>query len=137
MENIILNSNKVLNRDYGKYCSDLTFVTAKELNSIEDIWQDNIDIQKIINVRFNGMVKVCIGNFRINQKGTKIFDLSQKPTHYLIRVNWGAPLKGDCFPDIENICDFYNRKASNGGGTGYTYYILGIDYHATPDENLI
>ncbi|MHA1745299.1 MAG: hypothetical protein ACTSWW_04830 [Promethearchaeota archaeon] len=127
MENIKLDNNQFLNRDYGKYNSGLTIISDCELDSN---WNSGEMDSREISKFFDGDVSVVIGKFFVSRKGTKCWD-TKGTDHLLITVDWGGSFNhsrgGSDIPEEDFI--FINRKSSNGGGTGKTYYILPVGYN--------
>lgn len=124
IETIVLDNGKILTNHYGKYEPNLTFVLPQETNLSDFRSTGDGTIDKY----FDGSIKILSGSFRQNAKGTNIFELGlEHPTHILIECDWGGAfnhtrgyLTINKYPEPV----YFRRAASNGGGSGYTYYIF-------------
>ncbi len=131
-------SNYLIKR-FGKYEPDMIFVISKEMEMDDDgkiidplefTYLYNHTLEGM-NVLFNGRVDALVGKFWISKKGNKCFSPCKRSeaSHFLIRVDWGGsfdPTRGnkpDRVKEIENVT-YFCRKASNGGGTGYDYWVV-------------
>ena len=85
-----INAGKVfLNRWYGKYSPQLTLVSKEALDD-EMIQKYAIKFDPAaVGIEFDGSVNsIYSGDFRINAKGTKIFELSLDGKDMLISLGW-------------------------------------------------
>lgn len=87
------------------------------------------------------LLTIIRGQFRVNQKGTKIFDLTVvNKNDVLIVIDWGGaftPTRG-IIPDfLKPQLKYYYRASSNGGGTGYTYLVLPADKTIKISEEIL
>ena len=127
MENIKLENGKYLNRDYGKYRPNLTFISDgpleglgwEECNTVEE-WNVHCDTNPN---------KFLRGQYRKSLKGTDVFDLT-KSGDILLKIDWGGSFnssRGTC--DIpEEDRKYFRRASSNGGGIGNTYIVFSEGY---------
>ena len=137
-------SNYLVKR-FGKYEPDMIFVISKKMEMEVNDNGKIIDpleftylynhILEGMNVLFNGSVDALVGKFWISKKGNKCFSPCEisKASHCLIRVDWGGSFnstRGNKPYEIEEIKDvtYFCHKASNGGGTGYDYWVVPKDF---------
>jgi len=133
-------SNYLVKR-FGKYEPDMIFVISKKMEmevndngkiidplEFTDLYNSTLEN---MNILFNGRVDALIGKFWISKKGNKCFSPCEisKASHFLIRVDWGGSFnstRGNKPYEIEEIKDVthFCHKASNGGGTGYDYWVV-------------
>ena len=133
---ILLDSNKYLVNDYGKYCSGITFIIAPRDIPNYEYFTDR-RLRESLNIFWDGTPSFMYGNYWKSKKGSNCFAPCDKghAKHLLIRLDWGG-----CFnssrgsTEVQNT--LYSRRASsNGGGTGYSYYIIPIDSKNTYSED--
>jgi hypothetical protein len=128
MENIKLDNGRYLNRMYGKYQPNITFLSDTPIENIPSNGEmpDGADWDKAMD---GTVIGIAEGTFFKSKKGTDCFDLDGR-NHVLITVDWGGSFRssrGDCEFLPENMV--YNRKASsNGGGNGYTFIVVPVGY---------
>ncbi len=127
MENIKLDNGKFLNRVYGKYSPNITFISNIELNC-ENLKKIRMDTSVINpNLKFDGIInEIYKGWYRKNAKGTDVFEHDKNGKHFFVCVSWGGAFdssSGKCLtPKVHFL--YYRRASSNGGGTGYNYFIF-------------
>ena len=128
MENIKLDNGKFLNRSYGKYEPNITFVSNKEMEKLP--WEHNKETGKY----FDGNTYSIRGSYRKNGKGTDIFEIGGPTSpHLLLKTSWGGAFntaRGYC--NIPNQLDhflFERRASSNGGGAGNTYRVVKVTWN--------
>lgn len=87
-----------------------------------------------MNIDFDGDVDILLGNYRVSKNGRPVFELT-KPTEAretLIRVYWGGAFnstRGQHRSYAEEVgATYFLRKSSNGGGLGYDYWVLPVEY---------
>ncbi len=138
---VFATNSGFISNDQGKYCSGLTFVLdssfeldkdGKVINPLKYV--EDREITDSFNLDLDGEAKILFGDFWISQKGTPCFR-PKDPTqakHLLVRVNWGG-----CFNrsrgnwgDTAKACGatYFHRASSNGGGSGYDYWVLPVGY---------
>ncbi len=125
MEGFIkLDNGKFLKNDFGKYQPDLCFICPKE----EIVWESKP--KKDFNLG-DGSVDVIRGKFFTSKKGTKCFEIRPDGYHYLIRDDWGGSFnsyRGGVIPNLQGGALYYRRASSNGGGSGYDYCIVPVEW---------
>jgi len=143
MENLKLDNGNILNRDFGKYRSRLVIISDKKIdrlsdldfykNTIEDWTKENKSREEFVkntNIPFNGKIMSVIkGQFRINAKGTKIFDTTKKGD-VLISIDWGGSFNKSRGIEIDKVKDYkyFHHAKSNGGGTGLDWIVVPENY---------
>ena len=83
-----------------------------------------------MNMMWNGKAEVLFGNYHKSQKGNPVLTLCdpEKAKHVLVRVDWEHS-GGMSSASAEAQSSLYFRiAASNGGRTGYDYYILPVGH---------
>jgi len=134
-----INAGKMfLNRMYGKYNPQMTMVSKEYLDS-EVISKFNVSFEPAsVGIEMDGRVSYAyLGDYRVNAKGTKIFELSLKGKDLFVCLDWGG-----CFNDSRgshNVKDakYVFRASSNGGGSGCTFFVLPLDYKQDISEDEI
>ncbi len=135
--------------DTGKYHSGWTLVLPQEWELDENdnpMIPDIYDARKCteltdgMNLDFNAECFVRFGRYRKSTSGKPVFELTdpKDAKHVMITADWGGPFihtRGNHYDDIKEtgVLEF-TRARSNGGGTGYDYYIVPIDYINDPME---
>lgn len=126
---IELNTGKYLQNDYGKYCSNLTYVVSYENIKHYKFKEDNV-LKRTMNVKWDGDPKFMHGKFWKSKKGALCFEPlpEHKATHTIIQLRWGGAW-GGAFDSSSGLTTIPNtlyekRASSNGGGAGYTYYVV-------------
>lgn len=127
---ISLDSGEWLIHKYGKYAPDMTFVVDEDHVNLG--WTEmSVEEKKALNVLWDGSPDYMIGDFWVSKKGTKCFRPKADGKHLLIRNSWGG-----CFDDsrgreedqLKDAAIYKRRAASNGGGSGNTYYVLPVNW---------
>lgn len=135
-ENIILENGSYLSRAYGKYKPNLTFLHEEELENFP--FSTALPSPLEIDGHYIGGLR---GEYFVSKKGTKCFRISPHGREVLYRYTWGgAFLKSRghyAGPDKVPQMIYFRRASSNGGGNGYTYFILPVGYiHTIREEDL-
>lgn len=131
---------------FGKYCPKVTIVSSDTRFLQEDRKGKYLDIRDLFGEKnpdyqkyFDGDVYSINGQFRVNLKGNKVFDLT-KSGHVMYAVIYGGSGNtGRGYPVTANACGkqaylssfLKNYKfpykvdgRSNGGGQGIYYYVV-------------
>ena len=117
----LTNGEELINR-YGKYQPNLTFLINEKNASM--VWEN---VPKEINIKFDGDPLTLPGDFWVSRKGTNCFRPNPNGKHILVRVDWGGcfiSTRGDEYEDTKPLALFAKRASSNGGGTGYNFYVF-------------
>jgi len=144
MEKILLNNGKYLVRDYGKYRSGLVWIFPIDPD-VEDVFSYDIRekekdlIDKILlQIPYDGrVVGVYRGEFRINKKGTRVFEFSKNGKDLLIKIDWGGSFDNTRGVEIDKVENYkyYRHASSNGGGTGYDWLVVPENFSNTLSED--
>lgn len=142
-ENCFETEKSFIINQFGKYMPNMIFLIRKEFEEQEN-WFGNLEavdpleykcipeITENMNVNFNGTTKVLFGEFWISKnKGTHCFRITpqSEAKHILIRVDWGGASNTRGNSDGKEYNPLYFRHApSNGGGTGYDYWVFPKNY---------
>jgi len=127
MENLKLTNGTYLSRLYGKYAPNIILISNSPDEELKD---DSVMLLlKQKQISFDGSIFWCIkGDFRINKKGNRVFQIDGNGSFILVGISWGGSFNdttGSC--NIPNMPSVYHRRASsNGGGLGKTYYVIKI-----------
>ena len=133
---ILLDSNKYLVNDYGKYCSGITFIIAPRNIPNYEYFKDR-RLQESLNILWDGTPSFMYGNYWKSKKGSNCFAPCDKghAKHLLIQLDWGGSFNSSRgSSEVQNTL-YFRRASSNGGGTGYSYYIIPIDSKNTYSED--
>lgn len=116
--------------EYGKYKPNLTFINSTPFLQWEDKKAGDFNLP-------HGSISVIKGDFFISKKGTKCFKVKNNGRHLIIRDGWGGAFesyRGGTLPDNQL---YYRRASSNGGGTGYDYAVVPVDWvYGLSEEDL-
>ena len=122
-----LTNGEVLCNRFGKYQPNLCFVLNEEGAQLG--WDDKIPN---LNLEFDGDLDYIPGDFWVSKKGTHCFRPKKDGKHILLRVNWGGcfvSTRGCEYEEVKPLAIFSRRAGSNGGGTGYNFYIFDKNFH--------
>lgn len=133
---------------YGKYNPGMTieFSTTFIRTFKEDGYQ--VDTQYLcpyeyikcpeltdgMNMDWNADVKVLFGRFRTSKTGKPVFAITDpiEAHDVLVRADWGGAFSSTRgqYREYEGAkaATYFHRASSNGGGTGYDYYVLPVDF---------
>lgn len=124
---------------YGKYQPNISFVLAKDFDGDPLTYRTDAPTRDMIAGLGLGFgtsesgVSVLFGDFWSSKAGKPHFrpKSPQNATHVIVRANWGGfnhPHTRGAWDAPEDAA-YFRRASSNGGGTGYDYYILPIGYY--------
>lgn len=140
-EKVFATSSGFIFNNTGKYRPGLTFVLdssfeldkdGKVVNPIQFI--EDREVTDSFNLDLDGKAEILFGDFWKSQKGAPCFRPKdpQQAKHLLVRVDWGGCFNrhrgfyGDAV--IERGATYFRRASSNGGGSGYDYWVLPVGY---------
>ena len=124
---------------YGKYLPGISFVLHKGFDGDPLEYRNDPPTKKMVanmGISFGTVesgVSVLFGDFWLSKAGKPHFrpKSSQTATHVLLRADWG----GFSYPGTRGRWSapdgvaYFRRASSNGGGTGYDYYVVPVGYH--------
>lgn len=127
---------------FGKYRPNITFIVpkvydldknGKPINPLHYV--EDREVTDNMNLDFDGSASFIFGDFWRSKKGSACFrpKSPMKAKHLLIRVDWGGCFnshRGNYSDDIRSIDGvlYFRRASSNGGGSGYDYWVLPVGY---------
>lgn len=118
---IKLDDGKYLLKHYGKYNTDLLIISSSPEINWSRVSNDSLNLS-------DGNISEIIGNFFKTKKGSLSFEITVSGSHKLLRDNWGGCFNSYRGETLPNDGLYYCRKSSNGGGTGYDYCVVDIDW---------
>lgn len=143
----VIETNKtfVINA-YGKYRPNISFVLHKGFDGDPLEYRRDVPTKEMIanmGISFGTSesgVSVLFGDFWLSRSGKPHFrPKSYKlATHVIIRADWG----GFSYPGTRGAWSapdgvaYFRRASSNGGGTGYDYYVVPVGYRLIHDEEM-
>ena len=141
-----MTNGDFLIQNYGKYCSGLGIIVPKGDSHIGPYGQDQCIrlFQETDNKNksdFNlgeGPLDSLRGKFFVSKKGTKLFKVDPNGPHLLLRDDWGGAFnsyRGGKLPTMERGALYYRRASSNGGGTGYDYAVVPVNWKLEISED--
>ena len=144
-EVVLLTNGNYLLKHYGKYNSGLGIIVPKDDNHIGPYGDDKCirifqSPDRLDKVGFNlgsGTLDSIRGEFFVSKKGTKLFRVDPNGPHFLLRDDWGGPFnkyRGNKLPNLDGGALYYKRASSNGGGSGYDYAVLPIEWRLEISE---
>ena len=140
-------NNTLMIADFGKYRPNITFIvpdkwTLDSNGKIESPIRfiSEARLTDNMNIDFNASKEeVLFGETWKSKNGKQMFKITppNKAKSVLIRANWGgafASSRGQSSEYAKNIeVDYFRIASSNGGGAGYDYYIVPVDFIAKRD----
>ena len=123
-----LDNGKFIYKDDGKYRSNLTIISEKEIPN--DAQERATTAYNTDATTFNlpsRVITVVKGKYWVSPKGTHCFEVRGDGAHYLCKEDWGG---GGDRGDINHEPDFlyFRRASSNGGGLGNTWFVIPTNY---------
>ena len=127
---LTLDNGDIIINMFGKYNPDIVFVLKDEYKSyIQEYEPMHNDMRTALNIPWDGEPTVMYGRYWISKKGSPCFTPTSKDmaTHILIKNSWGGAFdhtRGREFDLASSLSEYSRHASSNGGGTGYCYYIM-------------
>jgi len=145
-EKVIETPKSFVVNAYGKYRPNISFVLHKGFDGDPLEYRRDVPTKEMIanmGISFGTSesgVSVLFGDFWLSKAGKPHFrPKSYKlATHVIIRADWG----GFSYPGTRGAWSapdgvaYFRRASSNGGGTGYDYYVVPVGYHLIHDEEM-
>ena len=141
-DKIFYNGNRKFNViDAGKYRSGITIEIPQEWTIDKSRRPENpinyISVTELtdgMNIDFDGDANILLGRYRLSKNGRPVFEITEptKAKDTLVRVGWGGAFnktRGQQGTYAKEVgASFFIRKSSNGGGVGYDYWVLPVDF---------
>ena len=138
-DKVIETAKSFIVNAYGKYNPNISFVLSKYFSGDPLEYRRDTPTKKMVanmGISFGTVesgVSVLFGDFWLSKAGKPHFrpKSSQTATHVLLRADWG----GFSYPGTRGRGSapdgvaYFRRASSNGGGTGYDYYVVPVGYH--------
>lgn len=146
-EKVIETGTSFVVNAYGKYQPNISFVLAKDFGGDPLKYRNDAPAREMIAGMGLGFgtsesgVSVLFGDFWSSKAGKPHFrpKSPQVATHVIVRADWGGfnhPRTRGSRSAPEGAA-YFRRASSNGGGTGYDYYVLPVGYYLiVRDEEL-
>lgn len=145
-DKVIETTKSFIVNAYGKYNPNISFVLDKDFSGDPlEYRRDTPTKEMVANMGIDfgtseSGVSVLFGDFWLSRSGKPHFrPKSYKlATHVIIRADWG----GFSYPGTRGRWSapdgvaYFRRASSNGGGTGYDYYVVPVGYHLIHDEEM-
>ena len=145
-EKVIETPKSFVVNAYGKYLPGISFVLYKGFDGDPLEYRKDAPTKELVantGIRFGTSesgVSVIFGDFWLSKAGKPHFrPKSYKlATHVLLRADWG----GFSYPGTRGAWSapdgvaYFRRASSNGGGTGYDYYVVPVGYRLIHDEEM-
>jgi hypothetical protein len=141
-ESVFEVGNEFLVNKFGKYMPNISFLIPMDFEKDPLEFRGDKPAQDMLrnmNMSWNGNPGVIFGNFWVSKKkgGACFRPLPPKAAkHILVRIDWGG-----CFDSTrgnyggKEIGEIYFRRASsNGGGSGYDYWVFPVGFRRKCDE---
>ena len=128
--------------DFGKYRPNITFIVpktydldknGKPINPLH--YTEDREVTDNMNLDFDGSASFIFGDFWRSKKGGACFRPKNpmQAKHLLVRIDWGGCFnshRGNYADDVKDIDGvlYFRRASSNGGGSGYDYWVLPVGY---------
>lgn len=145
-EKVVETATSFVINAYGKYLPNVSFVLDKDFSGDPLKYRSDAPAREMVSqfgIDFGAPesgVSVLFGDFWSSKAGKPHFRPKsvQVASHVLVRASWGgafARTRGRW--DAPKGAAYFRRASSNGGGTGYDYYVLTVGYHlVVRDEEL-
>lgn len=146
-EKVIETGTSFVVNAYGKYQPNVSFVLAKDFGGDPLKYRSDAPAREMIAGMGLGFgtsesgVSVLFGDFWSSKSGKPHFrpKSPQAATHVIVRADWGGfnhPRTRGSWSAPEGAA-YFRRASSNGGGTGYDYYVVPVGYYlVVRDEEL-
>lgn len=145
-EKVIETNKTFVVNAYGKYYPNISFVLPKDFSGDPLEYRRDTPTKEMVanmGITFGTSesgVSVLFGDFWLSRSGKPHFrPKSYKlATHVIIRADWG----GFSYPGTRGRWSapdgvaYFRRASSNGGGTGYDYYVVPVGYRLIHDEEM-
>lgn len=145
-DKVIETAKSFIVNAYGKYNPNISFVLDKDFSGDPlEYRRDTPTKEMVANMGIDfgtseSGVSVLFGDFWLSRSGKPHFrPKSYKlATHVIIRADWG----GFSYPGTRGRWSapdgvaYFRRASSNGGGTGYDYYVVPVGYRLIHDEEM-
>ena len=145
-EKVIETGTSFVVNAYGKYQPNISFVLAKDFGGDPLKYRSDAPTREMIAGLGLGFgtsesgVSVLFGDFWSSKAGKPHFRPKsvQVASHVLVRASWGgAFVRTRGRWEAPEGAAYFRRASSNGGGTGYDYYVLPVGYYlVVRDEEL-
>lgn len=144
-DKVIETAKSFIVNAYGKYNPNISFVLDKDFSGDPlEYRRDTPTKEMVANMGIDfgtseSGVSVLFGDFWLSRSGKPHFrPKSYKlATHVIIRADWG----GFSYPGTRGRWSapdgvaYFRRASSNGGGTGYDYYVVPVGYHIVMNDD--
>ncbi len=146
-EKVVETATSFVINAYGKYQPNISFVLDKYFAGDPLKYRSDAPTREMIAGLGLGFgtsesgVSVLFGDFWLSKAGKPHFRPKpvQAALHVIVRANWGGighPRTRGAWSAPEGAA-YFRRASSNGGGTGYDYYVLPVGYYlVVRDEEL-
>ena len=125
--------------DHGKYRPNISFVLSKDFEGNPLEYRMDAPAREMIAGLGLGFgtaesaVSVLFGDFWLSKAAKPHFrpKSPKEATHVIVRANWGGfghPRTRGVWGAPEGV-NYFRRAASNGGGTGYDFYVVQIGFY--------
>ena len=145
-DKVIETAKSFIVNAYGKYNPNISFVLDKDFSGDPLEYRKDAPTKELVantGISFGTSesgVSVLFGDFWLSRSGKPHFrPKSYKlATHVIIRADWG----GFSYPGTRGRWSapdgvaYFRRASSNGGGTGYDYYVVPVGYRLIHDEEM-
>lgn len=145
-EKVIETNRTFVINAYGKYRPNISFVLSKDFSGDPLEYRRDTPTKEMVanmGITFGTSesgVSVIFGDFWLSKSKKPHFrPKSYKlATHVIIRADWG----GFSYPGTRGRWSapdgvaYFRRASSNGGGTGYDYYVVPVGYRLIHDEEM-
>lgn len=145
-EKVIETNKTFVVNAYGKYYPNISFVLPKDFSGDPLEYRRDTPTKEMVanmGITFGTSesgVSVLFGDFWLSRSDKPHFrPKSYKlATHVIIRADWG----GFSYPGTRGRWSapdgvaYFRRASSNGGGTGYDYYVVPVGYRLIHDEEM-
>ena len=136
---LTMTSGDYLIQHYGKYASGLGIIVLKGDSHIGPYGDDKCirlfqEPDRKEKAEFNlggGTLDSIRGTFFVSKKGTKLFRVDPNGPHFLLRDDWGGAFnkyRGGKLPTMDGGALYHRRASSNGGGSGYDFSIVPVNW---------
>lgn len=139
----VLDTGAVFIKHYGKYNSGLGIIVDPYKYPHTNMLTGDVNLfceyaQKSDYNLGEGFLDYMIGDFFVSKKGTKIFRVNEDGKHVLLRDDWGGSFnsyRGGKLLRTEEGALYYRRASSNGGGIGYDYSVVPVNWKKVISED--
>lgn len=136
-----LNNGQIMIRDTNpKSGSGICFLLNPKDEELF-LFEDKEQAEKM-NIMWDGTPTFCLGDFWTSKKGNKMFTINPNGKYLFVKVTWGGSFNTSC-GDLDKMLlnktgvHYSKFTRSNGGGAGYSFFIVDRNFVQAVDFDIL